>query len=153
MNALRILVVDDERIIAGSLAHIFANAGYDCRAVHSAEGALAALDSYTPDVIIADIMMGAMSGIELAVIVTQSLPRCKVVLFSGLADMDDLIPRSLAIAPQLRVIAKPVHPRVLLELMETESAERGGRRIKAPCAYAQQGDSAPGPVLTRRPII
>jgi len=152
MNLLRILVVDDERIIAGSLAYIFADAGYDCRAVHSAESALAALASFTPDVIIADVMMGAMNGIELAVIVAETLPDCKVVLFSGLADTDELIPRSLAIAPQFLVIAKPAHPRVLLELMETESARRFGRRIKVPRAHAQTGDSAASVGSTRRQI-
>ena len=63
----RVLIVDDERVIADSLAIIFANEGYDARAVYSAEQALQLFSEWVPNLAILDVRRPGMNGIELAI--------------------------------------------------------------------------------------
>ncbi|HEX5046250.1 MAG TPA: PAS domain S-box protein [Gammaproteobacteria bacterium] len=62
----RILVVDDNQDSADSLSILLGLLGADVRAVHDGAGALAALDSFRPDVMLLDIGMPGMDGYELA---------------------------------------------------------------------------------------
>ena len=61
----RVIVVDDERLIADTLATILNNAGYDARAVYSGEQLVELLESFQPEVLIADVVMPGMTGIQI----------------------------------------------------------------------------------------
>jgi CheY-like chemotaxis protein len=63
----RVIVVDDERLIANTLATILNNAGYDARAVYSGEQLVELLESFQPEVLIADVVMPGMTGIQAAI--------------------------------------------------------------------------------------
>ncbi len=81
---LRVLVVDDERVIADTIAMILNSQGYEAFTAYSAEEALAWSNREHPNVVITEIMMMSdMSGIELAIHLAENLPECKVVLMSG----------------------------------------------------------------------
>ena len=88
----RVLVADDEQVIANTLAIILNQAGFEARAVFSGEKAVEALDSFKPDMLISDVIMTGMTGIEAAIQTRAKLPSCKVLLFSGQAATADLLP-------------------------------------------------------------
>jgi CheY-like chemotaxis protein len=71
----RIFVVDDERIIADSLATILNSSGYETSAFYDAESALLACELGNPDCLITDVVMPGMSGIDLAVEIKDRFPR------------------------------------------------------------------------------
>lgn len=110
----RVLVADDEQVIANTLAIILNQAGFDARAVYSGEKAIDALDTFQPDMLISDVIMTGMTGIEAAIQTRAKLPSCKILLFSGQAATADLLERARAQGHEFEILAKPVHPTDLL---------------------------------------
>jgi DNA-binding response OmpR family regulator len=72
----RVLIVDDESVIADTLVIIFSNVGYDARAVYSAEQALALVKEgeWLPQAAIVDVCLPAMHGIDLAILLKGLCP-------------------------------------------------------------------------------
>lgn len=85
----RIWVVDDERTIASSLTAILKMSGFDARFFVNPLEALQAADTEKPDLLISDVVMPQLSGIDLAIRLTERRPHCKVLLFSGQASTFD----------------------------------------------------------------
>lgn len=110
----RVLVADDEQVIANTLAIILNQQGYEARAVFSGEKAVEALDSFQPNMLISDVIMTGMTGIEAAIITRNKLPNCKILLFSGQAATADLLEKARAQGHEFEILAKPVHPTDLL---------------------------------------
>jgi len=110
----RVLVVDDERVIADTLAIILNKAGYDASAVYSGTGAVEQAKSIRPDLLISDVMMPDMNGIDAAIKVRAALPSCKILLFSGQAATADLLETARLQGHEFEILAKPVHPQDLL---------------------------------------
>src|ERR1700753_1135422 len=110
----RVLVADDEQVIANTLAIILNQAGFEARAVYSGEKAIEALDAFQPDMLISDGIMTGMTGIQGAIQTPPKLPNCKVLLFSGQAATADLLERARAQGHEFEILAKPVHPTDLL---------------------------------------
>lgn len=110
----RVLVADDEQVIANTLAIILNQAGFDARAVFSGEKAVEALDSFQPDMLISDVIMTGMTGIEAAIITRARMPNCKILLFSGQAATADLLEKARTQGHEFEILAKPVHPTDLL---------------------------------------
>src|SRR5437764_9721594 len=86
----RILIVDDEPSIRHLLHSILCD-DYTCTLAESAETALSRLENETFDVIISDINMGGMSGIELISHVVKSSPDTVVMVISGNQTIDSPI--------------------------------------------------------------
>jgi CheY-like chemotaxis protein len=110
----KVLVADDEQVIANTLAIILNQAGFEARAVFSGEKAVEALDSFQPDMLISDVIMTGMTGIEAAIITRSKLPKCKILLFSGQAATADLLEKARTQGHEFEILAKPVHPTDLL---------------------------------------
>ena len=110
----RVLVADDEQVIANTLAIILNQAGFEARAVFSGEKAVEALDTFQPDMLISDVIMTGITGIEAAIITRQRLPKCKILLFSGQAATADLLEKARTQGHEFEILAKPVHPTDLL---------------------------------------
>jgi DNA-binding NtrC family response regulator len=110
----KVLVADDEQVIANTLAIILNQAGFEARAVYSGEEALQALDSFQPDMLITDVIMTGINGIETAIAVRARRPQCKVLLFSGQAATVGLLEKARHEGHEFEVLAKPVHPTDLL---------------------------------------
>ncbi len=110
----KVLVADDEQVIANTLAIILNQAGFDARAVYSGEDAIAALDSFRPDMLITDVIMSGMNGIEAGIAARAKLPHCKVLLFSGQAATADLLEKARHEGHEFEILAKPIHPTDLL---------------------------------------
>jgi DNA-binding response OmpR family regulator len=114
----RVLVVDDERIIADSLTMILSKSGYDARTAYSGEMAVEMARNFYPDMLITDVVMPGISGIEAAIKVREMLPTCKVLLFSGQAATQDLLETASARGHEFELFPKPVHPRELIAKMQ-----------------------------------
>ena len=121
-NKLRVLIADDERIIANTLATILNRSGYDAHAVYSGETAIEAARKIPPDVLISDVIMFGMNGIDASRQIVSLVPDCRVILFSGQAATAGLIERAAADGHHFEVVAKPVHPVVLLNLLKSNAA-------------------------------
>jgi CheY-like chemotaxis protein len=110
----KVLVADDEKLIADTLALILNGEGFEARAVYSGDQVLAITESFEPDFLITDVMMPDLNGIEAAIIVRAKLPACRVLLFSGQAATGDLLANARAQNHEFETLAKPVHPVELL---------------------------------------
>ena len=110
----RVLVVDDERRIADTLAIILNQNGFDATAVYTGTEAVERARDTRPDLIISDVIMPDMNGIEAAIRIRQALPGCKILLFSGQAATADLLEKARAQGHEFEILAKPVHPQDLL---------------------------------------
>lgn len=110
----RVIVVDDERLIANTLAIILNNAGFEARAVFSGEQAVELLESFQPEILIADVVMPGMTGIEAAIAIRNKLPKCNIFLFSGQAVTADLLAQARTQGHEFEVLAKPIPPFDLL---------------------------------------
>src|ERR1700729_1076339 len=106
----RVLVADDEQVIANTLAIILNQAGFEARAVYSGEKAIECLDTFEPDMLISDVIMTGMTGIEAAIQTRARLPQCKILLFSGQAGTADLLERARTQGHEFELLAKPLHP-------------------------------------------
>jgi len=110
----KVLVVDDERVIADTLAIILNQNGFNASAVYSGTGAIEKARAERPELIISDVIMEDMNGIDAAINIRQFLPNCKILLFSGQAATADLLENARARGHQFEILAKPVHPQDLL---------------------------------------
>jgi DNA-binding NtrC family response regulator len=111
----RILIVDDEKNIADTLAVVFKIRGHEALAVYSAESAMESIETFEPDIVLSDVMMGKMTGVDLAIYLSKARPDCKVLLFSGQASTADLLREASRKGHEFRLLAKPVHPQKLLD--------------------------------------
>lgn len=114
----RILVVDDEAVIADTLVQILEHHGYSASAAYDGREALQLALLNPPQVLVSDVMMPGMTGIDLGIAVRRIFPDCKIILFSGQAASRDLIAEALSIAGHFRFLEKPVHPTTLLNSVE-----------------------------------
>ncbi|HLW54566.1 MAG TPA: response regulator [Candidatus Angelobacter sp.] len=112
---MKIIVVDDEAVIADSLANILGGAGHSALAVYDGESAIKWARLLLPDVVLSDVIMPGIDGIETAKIIMDVLPGCRIILFSGQAVSSDLLARARAEGYSFEVLAKPINPQVLLE--------------------------------------
>jgi CheY-like chemotaxis protein len=110
----KVLVVDDEQVIADTLAKILDINGYDASAVYSGLSAVESARALEPDLIISDVIMQDMDGIEAAIKIRAFLPSCKILLFSGQAATADLLENARSQGHDFEILAKPVHPSELL---------------------------------------
>jgi len=121
----RIFVVDDEHVIATTLAIILTQNGFDALAFGSAKEAIAAAQALPPDLLLTDVVMPDMNGIELAIQFRQKYPDCKVLLFSGQAATNNLLEEAKGAGYDLELLSKPVHPQDLLARLRYGSAAGG----------------------------
>src|SRR3954462_5161311 len=109
-----VLVVDDEPLILETLRVILDGNGF---AVMTAEDGLAALEIarvMPPDVLISDVAMPGMNGFDLAIEVTNAVPDCDIVLFSGEPSTCDRAITYHARGYDFVTLIKLVHPTELL---------------------------------------
>lgn len=116
-SSTRILVVDDERMIADSLALILRGRGFACRTAYSGEDAAELALTWKPHVVVTDVVMGVMSGIDLAIYLSQSLPSCKVLLISGNHATEKILKESRILGHDFPILAKPFHPDRVFEFL------------------------------------
>ncbi|MGA8163342.1 MAG: response regulator [Acidobacteriaceae bacterium] len=110
----RVLIADDERLIADTLGLILKQAGFDAEIVYSGQKAVEAARSRNPDVFLADVVMPGMTGIDAAIEICAMHPACRVLLLSGQAATADLLRDARVRGHHFEVLLKPVHPSQIL---------------------------------------
>jgi DNA-binding NtrC family response regulator len=114
----RVLVADDEKLIADTLAQILNARGFDAKAAYSGEQALEMAPFVNPDVLIADVIMGGMNGVDTAISIKKIFPRCRVILCSGQVTSELLVQKAEEQGYRFDLLFKPVHPRFLLDRLD-----------------------------------
>jgi len=109
-----VLVVDDESVIADTLAEILTRSGYKGVAQYDGDSALEAALLNPPEMLITDVVLPGMTGIELAISMRRIFPECKIILFSGQASTADLLANARADGHHFTLLNKPLHPQDLL---------------------------------------
>ena len=123
---VKVLVVDDEHSIADTLSIILRQHGFDTATAYCGATAVEAARLWDPDVLLTDVVMPDMNGIEAAVLIQATNPKCKVLLFSGQAAAQEMMTTRLD-AATFRFLQKPVHPVELIDSLRTLVAS-------APCS-------------------
>lgn len=119
----RILVVDDEEIARISLAEILRLEGYEVRTAAGGVAAVEALHTEHFDVMVLDLKMPDMSGIDVLKAIVDTLPELKVIVLTAHGSMDTAIQ-----ALRFRVhdyLLKPVLPSQIVECIEGALAVMG----------------------------
>ena len=110
----KVFVVDDEMDIAKMLSVVLQIHLLDAVPFADPGKALEAARSSPPDYLISDIAMQGMNGIELATVFSQEIPACKLLLFSGLAEGEEMVRQANDKGMKISFLAKPVHPTELV---------------------------------------
>jgi CheY-like chemotaxis protein len=110
-----LLIVDDEPSIALALCHILIESGYCVRAAEDGFSALAKIRQEIPDILLSDLNMPGMSGLELLSVVRRRFPAVQAIAMSGAFSGDTVPPGVCADA----FYAKGTHPESLLQLLAT----------------------------------
>jgi DNA-binding NarL/FixJ family response regulator len=131
-KTITVSIVDDEADLREHIAGYLAAAGnISCKSAYaSAEEALAHLPQDKPDVILMDINLGEMDGIECVQRLTVIMPEARVLMLTVFEDPDQIF-RALA-AGASGYLLKRVSPKKLLEAIEEVCA--GGSPMSAPIA-------------------
>src|SRR5258706_14732893 len=87
----RLLVVDDEQSIRRLCMTIGNTLGFACAEAESAEAALGLLDRETPDLILTDLKLPTVSGVELLRQIKTLLPRTEVAIMTGHGSIESAV--------------------------------------------------------------
>ncbi len=109
-----VLVVDDEHVIADTLVLILTHAGFDAVAAYSGREAVYRAVQLKPDLIITDVVMPDLNGIDASIAIKSFLPQCKILLFSGQANTANLLRQSRRSGHNFELLAKPLPPTALI---------------------------------------
>lgn len=120
-NGLKVLLAEDEEAMRGYLARALENAGYEVVAVDRGTEAVPLLESTHFDLLLSDIVMPEMDGIELAQRCSEVSPRTKVMFITGFAAVTLKASRE---QPQAKVLSKPFHLRDLVLEVERVFEDR-----------------------------
>ncbi|WP_188760810.1 response regulator [Edaphobacter acidisoli] len=123
-----VYVVDDEKVIADTLVVLLRQSGFLAESFSNPLNALERASTEAPNLLISDVMMPQMSGIDLAIRLRALHPLCKVLLFSGQAATADLLQKAREEGYNFDLLLKPVHPTDLLAAIQRVAPHNGSRR-------------------------
>ena len=110
----RVLIIDDEEHIANTLAAMLHNLGYETAAVHDAISGLAHCENWVPDLIITDVVMPGMNGVEVGLVARQLYPHCKILLLSEVAGGSEFLKEARQNGYDFELVEKPLPLSALL---------------------------------------
>jgi CheY-like chemotaxis protein len=114
-----ILVVDDEQTLANTTVEILNLAGFCAFVAYDGQTALELAAKFHPDILLTDVLMPGMNGVELSIAISQLLPRTQILLISGQAGTIDLLEKAGSEGHAFELIAKPIHPMKLIERLKS----------------------------------
>lgn len=120
----RILIVDDEQEVTDSLSAILTKHDYEVRVANTGEAAVETIAAWQPDLAIVDVVLPQMNGIDLAMVVRDTHPFCRVVMFSGQQTTQALLEEAAKKGHLFEILAKPVHPMFMLDYVSSRLAGR-----------------------------
>jgi CheY-like chemotaxis protein len=118
---LNVLVIDDEKVVADSLVEILNMFGFDASSGYSGSQAIEQAAAAPFDVLITDVVMHGITGIDAAIEVRKVLPHCKVLLVSGNNRTADMLKDAHEPGHDFDILAKPVHPTEIIDRLKALS--------------------------------
>lgn len=130
----KVWIVDDDSSIRWVLARALRSAEFDVRDFEDAELALMALKTDTPDVLMTDIRMPGMSGLELAKLLNQDNPEMPVIIMTAHTDLEsalasyesgafEYLPKPFDLDEAVRLVQRAVEPKQGVEQNDEETNE------------------------------
>jgi CheY-like chemotaxis protein len=113
----RVLVVDDECVVADTLAKVLTLSGYAAIAAYDADDALEIALHSPPELLITDVLLPGMNGIELAITIKRIFPDCKILLFSGQVSTAHLMAAAGREGHRFTLLNKPLPPKNLVAIV------------------------------------
>ena len=151
----RIMLVDDEGIALKRLRRILEKQGYRVSSYTHPEGALKQMEEKGYDLVVTDMKMPGMDGMDLMIAIKTRFPATEVIMMSGYATIDNAIEATREGA--FHYLEKPFTPEQFLEtvekaleqqrlraqvIQEKDEATAGGAR---PCHYWKQSENKRNP--------
>ena len=113
--ALRVLVADDERDAANTLARLLEHEGYEARAAYDGAEALRVAPDFTPDVVILDIRMPGLNGYDVARALRARNGEIVLIAVTGWKQKTDRI--FAEVAGFDHHFGKPCEPQAIIDLL------------------------------------
>jgi CheY-like chemotaxis protein len=111
----RVLVVDDDRLVADTLSLIFAKSGFDSRASYSADEALECARKFSPHLLLCDVTMPGRDGLALVCDITRELPACRIIVLTAFySNLKKVREQSNKLPRPVGILTKPCQPSELL---------------------------------------
>jgi DNA-binding response OmpR family regulator len=136
-NMAKILIVDDEEIARFTLAEILRLEGYEIKTVSSGEAAVEALNFEPFDVMVLDLKMSGMSGMDVLQAIVGSLPNLIVIVLTAYGSIDTAIQ-----AIRYRVydyLLKPASPEQVIESIERALAQKTTEHKQEIASVSERG--------------
>jgi len=111
----RILVVDDEALIADTIVQILNRNGFIAEAAYSGSEAIEIAKRNCPDLLLSDVLMPHIDGVEAAIAIRELCPDTRIVLFSGQAATVEILERAKERGHSFELLPKPIHPTQLIK--------------------------------------
>ena len=139
----RVLIVDDDPTVCRALQDALRNAGFEVAAAESAAAALAAIAHETPDVVVSDVRMPDMTGLQLLQLLRERSVDVDVILMTAFDDMGTVVEAMKQGATEFLV--KPLDLDELQKALNRVLDDRElRRRQKAPTSIGENGDTLVG---------
>ena len=113
----RVLIVEDEAVVLHTLQLILQQQGYEVRGARDGHEAFAIAPAFQPEILLCDINLPDVDGIQIAVRIKRETPYCRVVLLSGEITSAELLDEAKARGHYFEVLAKPTDPQHLLRVL------------------------------------
>jgi CheY-like chemotaxis protein len=113
--APRILVVDDEKVIADTIVQILNKNGFIAEAAYGGEEAIDKARRDCPELVLSDVLMPQVDGVEAAISIRKHCPDTRIILFSGQAATVEILARARERGHSFELLPKPIHPTQLIK--------------------------------------
>lgn len=121
-----VLVVDDEPSIVATVCAILEAYGYSAVGVTSGAEAIAKATASCPDLLLSDVMMPGLNGFETGLQVKKVCPHCRLLFFTGYAEVSGLADGLKSNGLAFEVLSKPMHPAALVDKVKAALSAGSG---------------------------
>jgi CheY-like chemotaxis protein len=119
---VRIIVIDDEALIAETVVEILNEEGFEATAVSNGNSAIELAKTSKPDIVLSDVIMPGLNGVETGIRIREIVPSCRIILFSGQAATVDLLEQARQHGHHFDILAKPMKPEQLISVIRATQA-------------------------------
>jgi DNA-binding NtrC family response regulator len=110
-----VLVIDDDRVLADTLSEILRKNGFTPVALYSGEEALELAERLRPEIVLSDIRMSRIDGVEAAKRIRALHPDCRVILFTAHVVSPSM--RRMIEGMGFELLQRPLHPEHVLSVL------------------------------------
>jgi CheY-like chemotaxis protein len=115
----KVLVVDDDHLVADTLQMILAANGFHTEACYSAADGLRRARSFAPQLLLCDVSMPGQDGLHLAAAIQREMPACKLIMLTAfLSTSASLELEALRKKRPVKLLNKPCPPELLIKEVE-----------------------------------